>query len=651
MAVPKSVDELIISSLSFEQLDDDSRQKVLRCASMCQDQSQLKVWERTWPIDARQLLLNRQNLPQALARAKHFVSTVEPLGFQELDDVDAQYYQEELSLAFYVALADCELAALEHRDNLASKRDYLLHIGGLLAQLRNRDLKNQDSVHSILPHDRDDPTRYFGMLLIAPQITEIVKKVSIDSMSSMIDYPASLNDGRLYLVWMTELLGQICSNLRGSIRYISFYTMDAILNGISFVTGSMGWVLYFLRGSINTAFLFEVTKEVRVLNLSQSETSAYFYGKWHEKRFSILNDVAWGIVNCVCFFILTGNNMLGYYGNALNAVLFVFDFGLCLWQFSEAEAAHEAMLLDYDQQIQSLSDKLASNSDETRERVLRRRLQLLQEERQINDRSWRYQLQQLRLDAIYAANVLIAFSVLCSFFIPPVMVVPLSTVMCGMVGSAMCFGLGIVHSAWSSSLDISKTSEDARDIEEIFKEHVILFRHTSDEKMKRMIFLDLRHAVVQMDEQKRLIQYQRADMICSMMTDILLPVMMFSAFVLMPMSFGLSAFVLGLVIILIAKCYVAELAPADVRDESIPLTLLTQFSSFFKKGFGLKSPAPLLPKTQSLYLPASFPEKAYQGFCRASDQEKDLDVLKRYLIPEPQHNILGKPGSPYPDAG
>ncbi len=416
MAV-KPQEASILTSLSFSQLEDELKDKVLHCARRCG-----KETAKTWPIDAKQLLLNRQDLSKALDRSKRFVSEIEPIGFPWLDANQVRYYEEELSFAFYLALADCELTLLENKEDSKNRRqNHLLHIGGLLAQLRNRDLTAAElETKAKLAHDVDDPTRYFGLLFIAPKMAEAIKKMTIDKVSNAVDYPASLNDGRLYLVWTAEMLVNICRMLRRSIRYISFFAADAFLDGVSFVTGSMGWILYFLRGGVDTAFLFEVSDEIKALGLSDNEKSECFIGKWNEKKFSILNDAVWGFVNCICFFILAGDGMLGYYGNVLNGALFIFDCALNAWQLSEAQTEHEAIMLDYKKDINALTEKIARDyhlkamkeiegevlSQDQLDVITRSewRLKALKRDRGKVERAWHYDMKQFQLDVMYKLN-------------------------------------------------------------------------------------------------------------------------------------------------------------------------------------------------------------------------------------------------------
>ncbi|MDF1677732.1 MAG: hypothetical protein P1U32_03470 [Legionellaceae bacterium] len=655
----------ILTGLSFEQLEKPLQEKVLQCARSCSDKP------KDWPIDAKQVLFNRLDLPHAVARSKRAISEIEPALFPFLKDDPnrAKYYEEELSFAFYLALADCELALLDKQADLADKRAHLLHIGGLLAQLRNRDRKAAEAAaEAKLASDPDDPAHYFGLLFIAPKMAEAIKKITIDKVSQAVDYPASLNDGRLYLVWAAEMMSNVCLILRHSFRYLSFFAADAILSGVSFVTGAMGWMLYFLRGGIDTAFLFEVSNEIKVLQLSEKEKEACFLGKWHEKKFSILNDAVWGLVNCVCFFILTGDGMLGWGGNALNGALFVFDWALAMWQWSEVVTAHEALMKQYQTDIDAITLKLARDYD-ARERAKAAgipfdknrydamvrsewRLKALMRDKRKADREWSYQIKQLRYDTFYSGTIILAFAVLCCFFVLPGAVPAATALMFAMLGSALCFGLGIVHAALSSRLSISKTGEDSDDLRQDYKDYLRCFGEAGEaDHLKRMIFLDIRRTMANTEYQKQLVQYQRADMVCRIITDMLIPTLFLASFVFMPLMVGSAAFAIGCVLILAAKCYVAELAPEDVRDESIPLTMLTKFSGFFKGSTTSKKEEDTKEETHDPLLPEPFPEAEYKAFCADFEKGASGESLRKHFLPKPQSGFSNQvlPGEPSPE--
>jgi hypothetical protein len=496
-----------------------------------------------WPISARAVISGRKALAKALERSKAFVDAVEPIAFSYFEAAYKDYYDDELSFAFYLALADCELAILDGRADLSCRRDDLLYVGGLLAQLRGNN-----------PADVND---YSGMRCMSEKIDAATSKA--------LDYPGGLNDGRLYLVWVAEMLSDIFLAWPASLSHRSFEFAYCMLDYISLGTGFMGWSLYFVRGGVNTAFLFEMSDQMKALALTNDEAWAYFWDKWDEKKIQILNDAVWGWVNFICFFFLFGGGMLGYYGDLLNGVLFVFDLVLSIWNYIETQAEFNALQVEY-------MTAIAATTLQWRKDDLRR------DQRSV-ERAWEYQCSQLKLDALYSATVLLAVTLLCCFFMPPGMLLASTASHLILVGSVMCFGLGIVYEALCSRLQLLKMAEDSDDIR---TEKEICSNAISDNVIEnpnhaRMMILKLFQIEKKEAYQKQLSQYHHAKKWCNMF----FPVLFIEAFVLMPMTIGIAVFAVGVVLMFAANSTVARLAPKDVRDNSVTLTMLTSCSEWF----------------------------------------------------------------------
>jgi hypothetical protein len=594
-------DDLIFAKLSFSQLTKPLQDEVLACATKCHPNTPV-----VWPINRKTAFLNRLDLPQALERAQVFIDDINPVTFPWIEKNKAQYYEEELSFAFYLALADCELAVLEERTDLIGQHNRLLHIGRLLAQLRNR-------TGGVAEHSAD----YFGAHCITPKITQAMKKTTVDNIANAVDYPASLNDGRLYLVWAAEMLTDICLAWQSARPNLSFELANAVLDCITYATGFMGWSLYFLRGGVNTAFLVEVSEEIQHLDLSEQEKQAYFWGKWDEKKFLILNDAVWGLVNFLCFYILYGESMFAYAGDLLNGVLFVFDFSLSLWEFSETKATFNALMDDYQQEAREIAlarNTAASSADMAR---LQWRLDALNKHQKQVERAWDYDIKQLKLDAMYSGGVLFAVAMLCCFFIPPGILLPATASTLILIGSIMCFGFGIIHAGFSSRLQIVTATEDLALIQA--EDRACLDKledPLAAEATRRMLFLDKQQIEGKVAYQEQLLQYYHADMICTFTTDMFFPGLFFAALIFMPGSMGVPVFAVGVTLMFAAKCYVATRAPDDVREASVPLSMLSKCAGFFTPVLRVK-PGIDEPDDAAALLPPPFPEQEYNDMCHS----------------------------------
>ncbi|MCH9764240.1 MAG: hypothetical protein K0U24_08495 [Gammaproteobacteria bacterium] len=593
--------DLMFTKLSFSQLTKPLQDEVLACAKACHPNTPV-----IWPINPKAAFLNRLDLPQALERAQALIDDINPVTFPWIEQNKAQYYEEELSFAFYLALADCELAVLEERTDLEGRQDKLLHIGGLLAQLRNRTGR-------VAAHSGD----YFGVHCITPKITQAMTKITVDNIANAVDYPASLNDGRLYLVWAAEMLTDMCLALQSARPKLSFELANAVLDYITYATGFMGWSLYFLRGGVNTAFLTEVSEEIQQLDLSEQEKQSYFWGKWDEKKFLVLNDAVWGLVNFLCFYILYGERMFAYAGDLLNGVLFVFDFSISLWELSETKEIFNALMDAYKQEAREIAlarNTATSSADIAR---LQWRLNALNKHQKQVERAWDYNIEQLKLDAIYSGGVLFAVAMLCCFFIPPGILLPATASTLILIGSIMCFGFGIIHAGFSSRLQIVTATEALTRIQaeeraclETLRDPLIA------DDARRMLFLDKQQIDGKVAYQEHLLDYYHADMVCTFTTDMFFPGLFFAALIFMPGGMGLPVFAAGVVLMFAAKCYVATLAPDDVREASVPLSALSKCAGFFTPVLRTE-PAIDAADDAAACLPPPFPEQEYHEMCRS----------------------------------
>ncbi|MDX2347075.1 MAG: hypothetical protein QNK11_09420 [Legionella sp.] len=367
------------------------------------------------------------------------------------------------------------------------------------------------------------------------------KKPTRDTIAGIVDYPASLNDGRLYLVWTVEMLLGIGLLLQHFRPYLVLTRFNRALSWVSCGTGIMGWSLYFARGG--TAAAYDVPKG---LILTPEEEKAYFDEKWKEQKFTILNDAVWGVINFVCFFIL-----VGYWGDVLNFALFFFDLTLQVFELWEKRDDHNILISEYDAAINAL--KLKEPTD-----AITLEIERLERVKAKVDREGQCAITQLAYDVIYSTFLLFAFLALCCFFVYPGVLMPLTEIAIILAGGAMCFGLGIIHAAFSSALQISTTQKNLR-----------AFDPENNPEALR-------------DYYNQVLVYQRADMACTLAIDMALPAIFLAAFIFMPVPIGAPVFALSLVLMLAAKCYVAELAPKEMQEEDIPLGMLTKITGFFK---------------------------------------------------------------------
>jgi len=601
-------------------------------------------------VDLRSAILNRRSLVQALEDGKYFLKTLDPVTFyikanahEARYDADLSVIKRKLKLLNYLILMSAERAKeTKNLPALPEHKAYLERVGRMLSALRDAQKHAKKGTRptplecSKTVGDKDAPLRYFGMLNIVPALVEMIKDMTLNDLEKMHDIFTSYNGLRLYLVWADALAQAICNLIVRSAQQALTVT-QAILNDLALATGSLGFILYFTTFGISASIVlqntlsFGLTKKVRDLELSWSER---FKTQWDERKFLMLNNAVWGLVNFVCFFWLVGKNALGFWGNVLTGVLFIADLFLVWWQFEEAKTEHQARLGFYDQGIDDLDKyitRLMKKDPEKQMMIAKLQLDkrtLLDLKKQL-DQEWRYKKQQHDLNLMYGVALVIGFAVLCSFFFPPALIVPFTAMILTLTGAVMCFGFGVAHKALSGEIIVQKELEtqglsvddyeDALRAFEDVSEELKQLSNTSLEYQRlqtesQLLYLSLKKAVATRDYQTQAIDYQKAQIICNILTDIIVPTLFLLAFIFMPMGIGMPIFAVGLAVLFYVHWQVAEMAPEDKKPEMFKT--LDSFGSWL---FTKKE-----PEEERL---EQFDEYEYNSFCARVKKGDDPAVI------------------------
>tara|TARA_R110002126_G_scaffold1051_1_gene6414 strand:+ start:33943 stop:35976 length:2034 start_codon:yes stop_codon:yes gene_type:complete len=617
----------ILESPSYFLLNEQARKLVDRCA----DEGDVK--RDSYPIDLRSAILNRRSLVQALEDGEYFLTTLDPATFLIKAKAHEARYEAELDviegklkLLNYLIIMSAERAKeTRNLPVLPEHEAYRERVGRMhtaLRRARGYPEKKAEPTPLDCPKttsDKDGAMRYFGMLNIVPVVQAIIENMTLNQLENYHDILMSYNGLRLYFVWANALAQAICNVIARSVQQALPVT-QVILNDLALATGSLGYILYFTTFGISASIVlqntlsFGLTKKVRDLELGWYER---FKTQWDERKFLMLNNAVWGLVNFVCFFWLVGQNILGFWGNVLTGVLFIADLFLVWWQYEEAKTEHEARLSFYDQGIDALSVKIKELSSANPNDKFIARLMLehdkLQDTQKKLERDWRCKVKQHELNLMYGVGVIIGFTVLCSFFFPPALIAPFTAMILTLTGAAMCFGFGVAYKALSGELIIQKEVESRDLSKQDYKAYWSLFKRTSkalealpdDTELQtesKLLYLGLKKSMATELYQTQMIEYQKAQIICNVLTDIILPTLFLLAFVFMPLGIGMPIFAVGLVALFYAHWQVAEMAPEDKKP-----ALFKTLDSFGSWLFSKKE-----PEEERL---EQFDQSEYNSFC------------------------------------
>ncbi|NCT56795.1 MAG: hypothetical protein GW760_03655 [Legionella sp.] len=632
----------ILESPSYFLLNDKARELVDRCA----DAYIYAEEYADFSVDLHSAILNRRSLIQALDEGQDFLKSLNPAAFEVQAnahepryDAELDVIEHKLKLLSYLILMSAERAkATRNLPVMPEHRAYLERVTRMLIALRRarQRANNQTELMPLLESpkttgDSDRPMRYFGMLYIVPAIEEAVINMTLNQVENTHNILVSYNGLRRYLVWANGLSQLICNVIAGSAQQTLTITQVA-LNELALATGPLGFVLYFTTFGIASSIVLQntldcgLTPSVRALELSWYER---FKTQWDERKFLLLNNAVWGLVNFVCFFWLVGQNALGFWGNVLTRALFLADLFLVWWQFEEAYTEHQVRLGFYEQGIEVLSVKIRELSQEEPNNPYIARLQLeqgkMQDAQKKLEQAWCYQKKQYQLNLMYGASIFVGFMVLCGFFFPPTLIVPFTAMVLALTGAAMCFALGVMHKAFSGQLVIQKEVESCSLSRGDFHDDWSLFKGVSSALKKspdniklqtesKLVYLSLKKALATQDYQTKVIDYQKAQIICNFLTDIIVPTLFLLAFVFLPLGVGMPLFAVGLVVLFCAHWQVAEMAPEDKKPE-----LFKALDSFGAWIFSKTE-----PEDNGL---EQFDEREYNNFCQRVKNDEDPAVI------------------------
>jgi hypothetical protein len=163
-----------------------------------------------------------------------------------------------------------------------------------------------------------------------------------------------------------------------------------------------------------------------------------------------------------------------------------------------------------------------------------------------------------------------------------VLLAPFTAMILTLTGAVICFGFGVAHKALSGEIIVQNELEtrglsvnDYEDALRVFNNVSAELRHLSNtspeyqrlQTESKLLYLSLKKAVATRDYQTQVIDYQKTQIICNILTDIILPILFLLAFVFMPMGIGMPIFAVGLAVLFYVHWQVAEMVPEDKKPE------------------------------------------------------------------------------------
>ncbi|KTD61176.1 coiled-coil domain-containing protein [Legionella spiritensis] len=338
-----------------------------------------------------------------------------------------------------------------------------------------------------------------------------------------------------------------------------------------------------------------------------------FKTQWNQRKFQLLNDSIWATANLVTFFWLTGAGTLGYAGNIVTVGLLLMDVSLTVWRFYEESTKHNKRMLELKtkreeleaqirernftiNELQSSIESLQEDSIGNTLAILDLQLRISKNQREIDNLQeqvteiarierktafdWKYKKAGLILDLSYAVGLVLAFSLMCTFFFPPAMVAPGILLILGVAGAALSFALTVAYAAATGGLEIAKTRATTAEIKREYKELLQAFKDTQDElgklekddakrpELKNLLkqqFIMLKDLEAEAGYHKQMARFQAAKLVRSVFIDAMIPAVVFASLVFMPLGIGLAVIGAGFALAVLSSIILNRFTPKEAE--------------------------------------------------------------------------------------
>ncbi|MFT4060371.1 MAG: hypothetical protein QM652_12590 [Legionella sp.] len=383
----------------------------------------------------------------------------------------------------------------------------------------------------------------------AKQLTAMMDRKSKTLKESL----GALNDKRLYWIWGSSFLKTMLSLLPED--FYNAKIAAEVVRAPDLYTGALSWGLYYFRFSLNLFLLMKHT--IKHPWMSEEEATLTpdswqrFKTQWNLRKFTLLNDSLWGTANLLCYFWLVGPGTLGAAGDALTIALLIFDITVALWDFAEQEAQYNEQINDYNQQILSLNEQKESleskqNQEEYKRKVALIDMQIASLHKKIEQCEYDWKLQKLSLynNVGYAVGLMLAFVLLTMPFMP---IAASTAFTLNIVGSVLCFAMTVISNGIKGGIEVYKGRQGAKEARDSFDSKIedlktlLLANNRLNDNKKKLVYLEIKKLQAETEYQEQVATFQMAHLVRSVIIEALVPVIVFTSTVFLPLGMGFNA--------------------------------------------------------------------------------------------------------------
>ncbi|MGQ3889157.1 hypothetical protein ACQUW5_09025 [Legionella sp. CNM-1927-20] len=539
----------------------------------------------------------RNLLPSISSYYSLELTRINPAYFSYLSDKQREELINKLLFMFYVFALEYKIHLTEDRKakrieleaKLKQCSELLYQLGESAKPLTPENQLNREINHA------EKCLHLLGYTIVAPYIIEKAlafidakyqeaKQADIDVNTAKInEILTDINDARLYWVWAGGLLASIFQAI--SDTFYGNAKAKQQLNKIAPYTGYMSFILYYIRFAVNILLLLKHTIKGFWMSTAEKEielpTWEKFKTQWQQRKFALLNDLIWGLANMACYLWLKGEGKLGYIGSIVCALLLLMDLTLSIWRYKEEKKEYDEKIIALEEaqrQLKKLKTNLKEelkaliDDDKKREALLRELREIdykiaenskLQKDIQFN---WQYSRYQHINNIAYSASLFSGFAVMSGFLIPTHLLAQSMLLTTGIVGAALCFTLTTIYAAVTYAIEVHKLTESKRLIDEekklLTREFKKLQGNDEDtENQRKQLFLRIRGLELEAEYTRRLILFQNLKLAKSIISNVLIPTLVFIGLVFMPFGIGAAVIAASVFLILLTNVLVNRQKP------------------------------------------------------------------------------------------
>ncbi len=598
----------ILSAVSYSALDKKSQKTVMALYS--QYASGDEDFNLVNAFKDHTLDVFRQKIPLANAtqRFQDRIANLNPASFQYLSKAQTDQLIHELSFGFYLLSAQYYIDETEsRRQHLQKYSDDIKKTAHYLTMLRSSQRLTKPELMLRQEQETHEKHCKYLALKTGQDLGKKVAESPTATTKTLRKWMDDFNERRLYWVWGGGLLATILELIPDSVSGKK-RTQDALAAPAD-ILGNISWSLYYARFGLELTLLLKHTFKGPWMNEREEliPRDERALAQWNERKFILLNDFIWGAVNLVTFFWLVGKGMLGYWGNALTVGPLLFDASMALWRLEEEKTKHLAQMILFEKDLEAINLKIEKAKDQEKAALLLEKSNLEKAKRKLElDR--KYQYYHAQADLVYSVSLIVAFFIAVSLLIPPGILAAQAATMISLAGALLCFALTLAYNGVKGGINIAHQKAIKKEADQNCQKLIALFKEETDPRVKKLLYLDILQEKAESDFRAKLINYEKAKVIRSIVIDSLIPPLIFLSFMFLPTGAALGILAAGFAIILLSNLILKKFEPkkgdlpkidgdiyeAFEKEPSLDvLNKIEKSASFFK-------PAPSDDKSESI---------------------------------------------------